>query len=254
MKSLNILLVEENQLDANALKKELLSIGHKIIGVANNSLEAQNLFIQEKPDLVILDIVLKESEKNGIDLATFFNSIKKVPIIFLGNLNDNKKLRAKAIEINPANYLEKPWHPKQIIGAIDFAQHNFRKENSIQNSSLLNNGNDNITKCFYLKNNNRYERIETKKIVVVKAANTCIEIITEDNRYIFYTKLGNFIKQINHPDLIRIHRSYAINLQYVSAFNGGTAFINTGKIQKEIPIGNSYKNAFNQFFHKLKSE
>jgi len=254
MKSLRILIVDDDQHDAIKLKDELTSIGHNVLGIATNAMEALDYFKQQEPTLAILDVQLKNSKLNGIDIMKSFNQIKKIPIIFI-NGTQNFDLKIKAIQTDPAYYLDKPWHPDQLKGAISFALHNFKKGNfPISESDKKQLDCYKMGEFFFIRNNERFERIDINEIVIIKAANSCVEIITEKERMVFYTNLRNFFQQIDHPNLMRIHRSFAINIQNVFAFNSGTAYIKKGNINEEIPIGNTYKDEFNNFFYRLKSD
>jgi len=60
--------------------------------------------------------------------------------------------------------------------------------------------------------------------------------------------MNKFFGQISYPDLMRIHKSFAINIRYVDSFNSNRVFLKTEKLNKEIPIGSTYKKAFDSFF------
>ena len=71
---------------------------------------------QEKPDLVIMDIILNGSV-NGIEAASEIRSRSDIPILFITGY-DERKLIQQIKSIPSSTYLIKPITPKVLNSAI----------------------------------------------------------------------------------------------------------------------------------------
>jgi len=254
MSALKILIVEDLFTHAQDLKEQLNSMGFEVIGIAKNSDDAMSLFKNMVPDLALMDIHLKKSKKDGIEIAKEFNKIRKIPIIFI-TAHSDKEIRNRAKEVEPANYLDKPWHPKQIETVIDFGIENFSRLNGKELNSEKDEGNCfDMGEYFFLKKKNRFIKVHVNNIIYIKAATVCIEIFTEKEKFTFSTNMTNFFRQIQHDSLMRIHKSYAIHVDKFDFFEGNQVIIKIREEEINLPIGPSYREAFKKFFFRLKTD
>ena len=261
MQSLKILIVEDDLLLSEQLAERLLGFGYTITDQAANSDEALLAFRKRLPDLVMMDVDLAGSTLDGIDLAREFNTIAKVPIVFLTGMGGMDTVeRAKAVQ--PAYYLIKPCNSLQLQAALDIALNNFMNdqeailEHSLQfhppSTCSLYSSDD----FFFAKTDSKFVRIEIADLVYVKAESpgNYVRIVTATHNFLQSLGLKSFIEQVQHPSLIRINRSYIINQRKITAFDKGRVFVQIGNEQIEIPIGSSYRKDFPGLFPKLKSE
>jgi DNA-binding response OmpR family regulator len=93
MKTKKILIVEDEMLIAIDLKNRLERHGYQVLPVTGLAAVAVELAIQERPDIILADIVLKGAQ-DGIDAACAIVEKYTVPILFItGNahfLNDER--------------------------------------------------------------------------------------------------------------------------------------------------------------------
>jgi CheY-like chemotaxis protein len=86
-----ILIVEDETLIALDLKNRLERHGYQVLPVAGSAAEAVESAIKNRPDIILMNIVLK-GEKTGIEAACVINESYTVQILFItGNarfLND----------------------------------------------------------------------------------------------------------------------------------------------------------------------
>ena len=66
MKSLKILIVEDDLIMAESIQETLEQAGHEIVGRARSSREALNVIKHQIPDLALLDITLEGTADTGI--------------------------------------------------------------------------------------------------------------------------------------------------------------------------------------------
>ena len=89
-----------------------------------------------------------------------------------------------------------------------------------------------------MKKGDRFEKVKVEDILYVQASGSYVDIHTRNGKYNISINLMNFSKQIPDPNLLRIHRSYTVNLNQIEAVERARVFIQ----QIEIPIGNSYRS------------
>jgi len=79
---IRILIVEDELIIAEDIRTKLTGLGYNVTGIAMTADEAEQLLESARPDIVMLDILLK-GERDGIDLARIIKDHYKIPFIFL---------------------------------------------------------------------------------------------------------------------------------------------------------------------------
>ncbi len=131
-KKARILIVEDEAIVAEDLAMAISDMGYEVAGRAASAEQAIRKALELRPDLILMDIVLK-GKKNGIDAS---HEIKKkigVPIIFLTAYSDTG-LIDKAKSIEPYAYIIKPFQEKQLFASIEIALYKNRMEKKLKES------------------------------------------------------------------------------------------------------------------------
>lgn len=112
-----ILVVEDEGVIAMELAATLREFGYDVVGAANDGAGAVALAAEFKPDLVMMDIVIR-GPVDGIEAAARIRAARDVPVVFLTAYGDQKTLaRAKAVA--PYGYLLKPYRPDDLRATIE---------------------------------------------------------------------------------------------------------------------------------------
>lgn len=121
-----ILVVEDDPMQAEALRLQLIGCGYKIAGMAKDGVTAVALAQKSSPDVVLMDIVLP-GKLDGIDAAQIIRESCNVPVLYLTAFDDDEFFRrAKVTE--PYAYLLKPSTPREIQLAIGIALYQHQAE------------------------------------------------------------------------------------------------------------------------------
>lgn len=132
MEEAKILIIEDEAIVAEDLEMAITDIGYEVLGRADSADDAIQKAFELKPDLVLMDIVLK-GEKNGIDASREIKRKMDIPVIFLTAYSDNDLIdRAKSSE--PYAYLVKPFQREQLLAAIEMALYKSRMERRLKES------------------------------------------------------------------------------------------------------------------------
>jgi len=101
-----ILMIEEDRFLRKVYRDKLSKIGFEFLEATNGE-EGLNKIIAEKPDLVILDLILPR--KNGFDVLIDIKSNKNtqsIPVIILSNLGQESDIR-RGLSLGAEDYLVK---------------------------------------------------------------------------------------------------------------------------------------------------
>ena len=112
----NILIVEDEFINAHFIEKSILKLGHNVTAIVECSDEAVEVIKEEKVDIVFMDINL-EGAIDGICCAKLLNKYKDIPIIYTTAFSDSQTIDA-ATDTNSYSYLIKPFDYKDIETAL----------------------------------------------------------------------------------------------------------------------------------------
>jgi len=252
--SVQVLIIEDDLVIAENLKENLIELGYQVTGVAPDATTAIRMYRQKQPDVCIADIYLKGSAKNGIEIMQQLNAGTEIPIIYLTSFSDHE-FREKAKSTNPSAYLMKPASKTQIDVAIDFALTNFHKKQLEIES-------DEPGHCpfvarkgyFFIRIKDRYEKIYANDISFVMAAGSYTKIYTSERDHTISAGMKNFLKQLETNDIVRCHRSYAVNIHKVKAFDDMGLFVLQGKEVHSVPVSGQYKAILQGLLPRIKTD
>jgi PAS domain S-box-containing protein len=123
-----ILVVEREALLAAELRDRLRRAGHRVLGIADNGPEAIALAAQLRPDLVVMDIRLKESD--GVEAGERIHRELDIPIVFVTSHSDQATLLRAASTSAQFGYVLKPFREEDLLVAIDVAMHRHEVDQS----------------------------------------------------------------------------------------------------------------------------
>lgn len=254
---INILIVEDESIVAMDLAAGLEMDGYNIAGIADNSEEAISIFKEEAIDIVLMDINIIGTN-DGIDTAEALLKIREIPIIFLTAFTDEKTI-ARVKQICPAAFLSKPYSITNVRISIELALSNFaiaKEVNSggkIVSFSRSNDQKSILVKdtilqhsdFIFIKENYRFIKIKIESILYLESSNNYVNMVCEDRKYLIRMQMSQLLEKLIFRNIIRIHKSYSVNLQAITSFSEQEVMI--GKV--ELPIGRSYKEDFLQHFN-----
>ncbi|MDR0262495.1 MAG: sigma-54 dependent transcriptional regulator [Sphingobacterium sp.] len=125
-KGKKILIVEDEFIVANDLRMILKKHDYEVTGIASSVAQAKTIIAAEKPNWVLLDIILKGHE-TGIDLAFELNKLE-IPFLFI-SANTNQGILEAVKEARPYGFLTKPFREKDLFIMLDIANERFNTEN-----------------------------------------------------------------------------------------------------------------------------
>uniref|UniRef100_A0A832H0Y5 Response regulator n=1 Tax=Oscillatoriales cyanobacterium SpSt-402 TaxID=2282168 RepID=A0A832H0Y5_9CYAN len=125
-----ILIVEDELVAAQSIQDFLESSEHTILGVAETGSEAIQSAAELHPDLILMDIYLKD-EVDGIAAAEQIYQQLGIPIIYL-SANTEDAILQRAIATEPFGYLVKPFNQTELLTSIGIALQRHRLEKQLE--------------------------------------------------------------------------------------------------------------------------
>jgi DNA-binding LytR/AlgR family response regulator len=237
---INVLIVEDEAITALDLSEGLRQCGYAIAGVADNARMAKTLFEETEVDIVLMDIQLK-GERDGVDAVMELMKVRKRPVIYLTAFTDAATVE-RVKRTYPAAFLIKPFHVDNVRIAIEVALHNFatgrepdQPVRQADREPLLR-----LNDSLFVKMNYRFVKLPLSSICYVAADNNHVHLITSEKKYVIRLSLNQVLDSIRWERLVRIHRSYAVNIDAVSSFTEQDVTVN----KDTLPVGRQYKEAF----------
>jgi DNA-binding NtrC family response regulator len=114
-----ILIVEDEFIVANDLKIMLIRAGYQVTGIASSVVQARKLIESNKPDWVLLDIMLK-GDLTGIDLAWELIPMG-LPFLYI-SANTNQTTLEAVKETQPYGFMVKPFRERDLMVMLDIAR------------------------------------------------------------------------------------------------------------------------------------
>ena len=219
MKSLSIVIVEDEIIIANLIKEYMVERGHIVLGIAISYEEAVSLYLEFNPDLFILDIRLY-GDKSGIDFSRFIQQQpNSPPFVFLTSQFDTRILEV-ALMSNPNGYLTKPITKESLWTTVESAMK--LHSNKFQKTTKTE-----AQKIVKIYDGRIYHLVPKEEILYIQAEHVYLNVHTIYNKVITTrSTLSDILKLIDSDYLLTCHRSYIVNLRYVTTWSINKLILN----------------------------
>lgn len=241
MSKTNVLVVEDENIVSKDIQHSLKKLGYNVVGAASTGEKAITLAHEHKPDVVLMDIMLK-GDMNGIETASKIKESLNIPVIYLTAYADEATL-SKAKVTEPYGYIIKPFKEIDLHTSIEMALYKHGKESEVLKErdllySLVENKD---TKNFiFVKSNSRLVKLKTEDIYFIEALKDYVVINTLNSRYTIHSTMKDIERKLPGDEFIRVHRSFIVRLDKIAAIEQPNLILENDK--KIIPIGGSYRD------------
>jgi DNA-binding LytR/AlgR family response regulator len=245
MSNINVLVVEDESIVSKDIQHSLKKLGYTVVGAASTGEKAIELALSERPDIVLMDIMLK-GDMNGIEAASLIREQIAIPVIFLTAYADESTL-SKAKISEPYGYILKPFKEIDLQTSIEMAIYKHKKEQEIiKERDFLFSLVDNKEKSkdfIFVKSNSKLVKINCKDIYFIEALKDYVVINTLDTRYTIHSTMKEIENKMGTEEFIRVHRSFIVRLDKISSIEFPNLSLENDK--KSIPIGGSFRDDLN---------
>lgn len=192
----------------------------KVIGECTNGRTAIESINTQKPDLIFLDINMKDM--NGFEVLKNIEITPK-PIVIFVTAYDNYAL--KAFDAEAFDFLLKPFKDERFFKTINKilgttkteTDRNFEKR-LMEFFHVYSKGGFRLNSVskIPIKQGNKTTLVDPNDILYIQASGYYVEIFVENKKHVLRESLSNLTEMLDDEVFIRIHRSTIANLKYVA--------------------------------------
>ncbi|HWR94029.1 MAG TPA: response regulator [Flavobacterium sp.] len=230
-KNETILIIEDEMIIAANISLQLTNLGYKVNGILSKAEEVLPHLSDHIPDIILMDINLK-GNLDGIEIAHLIQKEFKIPIIYLTANSDEANFN-RAKETNPYAFISKPFKKLDLQRAIELTLIRFQEEKlkeknlgfTIEEPYIL-------SDCIFVRSHDKMVKVCINNILYIEAERNYCKIHCKDKEHLLVTTLKYLEEKLTSNVLMRIHRSFIVNLQHIDEI--ATNHVVIGK--KAIPL------------------
>ncbi|HEY7546338.1 MAG TPA: response regulator [Blastocatellia bacterium] len=190
----------------------------EIIGECKDGKEAVAAILDQRPDLVFLDIQMPEMD--GFEVIAAINDEYLPAIIFITAF-DQYALRA--FEVNAIDYLLKPINPARFEKAVERALDRLSRSEKIESDKTLRDFIEKLqaergyTARFVVRNQSKLYFILASDVDWIDSAANYARLHVSGKEHLVRETLKSIEARLNPEIFVRVHRSAIINIERVTS-------------------------------------
>lgn len=228
MNPFNCIIIDDDEIDRLTVVSYVKRFSNlNIVGVFESAENALQFLDKEEITVLFLDIDMPSL--NGLE---FRKKAMNVPVCIY--ITAHPEHAVESFEIDTLDFIVKPLKKDRFIQAISRIEDYMELKHKAQlfESAI---GGDVI----YIKEGHTETKIKLHDIIYLEALKDYTKIVTTTKRHCVLSTIGNLLKETHFQSFVRIHRSYAVQKNYIDKKMTNELLLNNGTI---IPIGRSYKD------------
>lgn len=199
----------------------------EIVGAYLDPVAALSEIYNQKPDVLFLDIDMPKI--SGFELR---KHVMEIPVCVF--ITSHPEHAVESFEVEAFDFIVKPLKKERfdttVKRILEFME--VKTKASLFESSI---GGDSV----YIKEGNEKVKIKLHEIIYMEALKDYTLLVTPQKRHCVLSSIGNILKEEHFRSFIRIHRSYAVQRQYIEKILTNDVQLNNKSV---IPLGRSYKD------------
>ncbi|MBR8660351.1 MULTISPECIES: LytTR family DNA-binding domain-containing protein [Bacillales] len=199
----------------------------ELLPCASNGRELLRLVEEHDPDVVFLDIKMPELE--GDQAARMLAARKDRPLLVFSTAHEDYAV--EAFKLNAVDYLLKPTEPQRLRETLQRVRKRLAETSGPQAGK--------VSKLI-VEESSRLVVIDPAAIMYAVRDDRVVRICTETEVYTTRMTLQQLEEKLQAHSFFRTHKSYLVNLQYVSElepwFNGAYNLILKGPKKVRVPV------------------
>lgn len=228
MSQYNCIIVDDDEIDrltAVSFAKKFPEL--HIVGVFDNAQDA--IPALESQDVQVLFLDIDMPEMSGIELR---KKAAHVPACIF--ITAHPEHAVESFELDTLDFIVKPLKMDRFAQTLarikDYLE--LRQKAQAFEASI---GGDTI----YIKEGYEQTKVKLHDILYLEALKDYTKIVTPYKRHCVLSSIGTLLKDPNFSSFLRVHRSYAVQKQYIRKIMPNELLLND---DVAIPVGRSYKD------------
>ncbi|MCG2613783.1 LytTR family DNA-binding domain-containing protein [Terrimonas sp. NA20] len=226
-RSYRCIIVDDDEIDRLTTLSFARQFPFLNISVFGSATEALPAIRQELPDVAFLDVDMPGM--TGLELRREFLQIPAC--VFITAYPD---YAVESFDLAALDFMVKPIKAERFRKTIDRIQEFLEVKHK---ATLLDHtlGADTI----FIKDGHKQVKLNLHEIIYLEALKDYTSIVTTSGKHCVLSSIGNLLKEPGFHSFLRIHRSYAVQKNFVASISANE--VTVGNIQ--LPIGRNYKEA-----------
>ncbi|SFF63430.1 LytR/AlgR family response regulator transcription factor [Sunxiuqinia elliptica] len=211
-KTITAIIIEDDEEALSLLEIYLKAFREiEVIDKTLNPKQGIKLLIKKMPDIVFLDIDMPEV--NGLEVAEAIKENQlNTEIVFT---TAHSKYAFKSLDLQPLDYLVKPFGPEELISVINRYKARDKKKELERSMDIFVRNNRPIAKI-KLNTKSGIVFINPDEIMMIQSQiNHCYIFLSNGSVELVTHMMQNILELVDSPNMVRASRSSYINLQYL---------------------------------------
>lgn len=199
----------------------------EVIAEADGVASGVEMLKKEKPDLVFLDVEMKDG--TGFDLLALYG----IPDFKVAFVTGHDAYAIKAFKFSAIDYLLKPVDPDELVATLNKAREALLpEEQKTRLRGLLDNQSSDRTNKIVLRDAETVYLVAIDEILRCESdTNYTYFYLTDGRKIVVSRTLKEFQQLFEDMHFLRVHQSHLINLRHFDRYDkreGGQAFMKDG--------------------------
>ena len=229
----------------------------QLLGECRNGAEALAAIREKKPDLIFLDIHMKDM--TGFEVLSQLAEDERPLTIFVTAYN---QYAIRAFDVFAFDYLLKPFKDDRFALSVEKARATLldraqQQQQIAQLKELIDYLQTNTAATteapkLALKHGSKVSLVAPADIRYIEASGYYIEVFTQEKRILLRESMQQILEQLDSKIFLRIHRSTIINMQYLAEIQ----HVGSGDVEVKMKDGKRFrvsKSYRDELFNQLKS-
>lgn len=208
-----------------------------LLGKFRSPLDAMDFLLQNKIDLIFLDINMPEI--TGIE---FVKTMHQKPMFIFTTAYSEYAI--ESYDLNAVDYLLKPFEFDRFLKSVIKAKEIFKlrlREEGKQAVCL-----SPVENKIQLKSGPETFQVKIDDIKYMEGLGNYVNVYLSNQKITTHTSLKDLLEKLPAEHFVRIHKSYIVAINHITSFE-----IHQVKLDdKTIPIGKNYRKAFKDLMKK----
>lgn len=222
--TISCMVVDDDRADALVTQAHLNAYPFmEVIGTYHSAEDALLAAKTNPPDCLFLDIDMPKI--SGLELRA---QLLHIPACVFITYHSNYAV--EGFETAALDFLVKPITPERFKTTI----------NRLQQHITLKKRFDKLDEIIFIKDGHTRVKLHLHEIIYLEALDNYTGIVTSNRKYTVLSSISSILKESSFSDFVRIHRSYAVQKQFIGKISSDQVMINGGIT---LPVGRTYKRA-----------
>ena len=220
-------IIDDDELDRLVLLSQLRKYPLLEVTGAYDSAEQFLQFAEIKHiEVLFLDVDLPGM--SGIELRKKLDIIPAC--IFISS---HPEFAADSYMLDTLDFITKPYTPDRFYITYQRIENYFELKYKAQLYDTTIGGD-----CFFIKEGHNQTKLKLYDIIYLEALKDYTKIVSVNKNHLVLFSIGNLLKESQFKSFVRIHRSYAVQRNYINSIRTNNLVLQNNVI---LPIGEKYK-------------